>query len=183
MLECVPPTPAANHVVALNIRRLLARFGWRYDDLIAASGLDERTIRRLMQGKTEPRPGTLHKLAEAFAVDTNELFLDTPELFAASFDRATNPQIDQAVEEQPELFAGWGEMEFAELASRFGVGGELTVDGALAMADTMNRRRETLQRTKLLLETSDGELLAQFVDMLWHRSSQPSAAGNHPVGE
>ncbi len=176
MIEFAQHHSDANQLVALNIRRLLARLGWRYDDLVEASGLDERTIRRLVRGETEPRPGTIHKLAEALGVATDELFLDTPALFAGEFDRATNPQVAAAVDSAPERFAGWSGLDFDELHSRFGVGGELTVAGALEMADAMNDRRETLERAKQLLETSDGELLREFVDMLYRRAAGENVA-------
>jgi hypothetical protein len=47
----------------------------------------------------------------------------------------------------------------------------LTETGALAAAETMNQRRELLERVDLLLETSEADLLREFVAMLYRRAT------------
>ncbi len=67
-----PPPPAAPlrpaGLLAHNVRRLMARFGMTYDDLVEASGLDARTIRGIVQGAKQPHAKTLGRLAAALDV-------------------------------------------------------------------------------------------------------------------
>ncbi len=75
---------------------------------------------------------------------------------------------DEAVAEQPDLFAGWAEADFAELYSRVGTGGGLTVDGASEAARAMNRKRALHEKLDVLLESSQAEAVAGILDVL-HR--------------
>jgi hypothetical protein len=78
--------------------------------------------------------------------------------------------VSQVVEGQQELFHGWTEAEFDDLYSRFGHGGPLTRDGAIAVARAINRRRAVQQQVGLLLETSEADLLIGLVDLLYRRA-------------
>jgi transcriptional regulator with XRE-family HTH domain len=158
-----------------NVRRLMARLGLTQADVVAATGLDERTVRSLMRGDSQPHARTLHKFAAGLGVEVDELFRDDFSLdshsAAAAFDRATNPAVAACVERHPELFAHWSAAEFDELFSRVAVGGELTEAGALAAAEAMNERRELWEQVSLLLETSEAELLREFIAMLYRRAT------------
>jgi transcriptional regulator with XRE-family HTH domain len=153
-----------------NVRRLMAQQGLTQADVVAATGLDERTVRSLMRGMAQPHARTLHKFAMGLGVEVDELFRDSTD-GAAAFDRATNPAVAAAIERHPTVFARWTAGEFEELTSRVGVGGELTETGALAAAEAMNDRRQLLERVALLLESSEGELLREFVAMLYRRAT------------
>jgi transcriptional regulator with XRE-family HTH domain len=155
--------------VAHNVRRLMARHGMTYDDVVEASGLDQRTVRGIARAEKNPHARTLQRLAAGFGVAVDELFIDGACLAVAGFDRATNPMVDQIVESYPELFDGWTTADFAELASRFGHGGGLTEEGALEAAETMNRKREVLARARVILESSDARLLEEFIKLLYER--------------
>jgi transcriptional regulator with XRE-family HTH domain len=133
-----------------------------------ATGLDERTIRSVLRGVTRPQTKTLHKIAAGLGVDADELFAD-PERPAAAFDRATNPAVAEVVARHPKLFAHWTAAELDELYSRVAVGGELTEAGAVAAAQAMNRRRELLKQASVILESAEGELLREFVTLLYRR--------------
>lgn len=163
-----------------NVRRLMARLGMTQADVVAATGLDERTVRSLMRGDSQPHARTLHKFAAGLGVEVDELFRDefvrghgdvVPAGDAAAFDRATNPAVAEAIKQRPKVFAGWSGAEFEELYSRVAVGGELTEAGALAAAETMNERRELLERVAMLWESSEGELLREFVALLYRRAT------------
>jgi DNA-binding XRE family transcriptional regulator len=163
-----------------NVRRLMAQQGLTQADVVAATGLDERTVRSLMRGAAQPHARTLHKFAAGLGIEVDELFRDPADASwgsdawangAAAFDRATNPAVAAAIERHPAVFARWTAGEFEELASRVGVGGELTETGALAAAEAMNDRRVLLERVAVLLESSEGELLQEFVAMLYRRAT------------
>lgn len=156
-------------VVANNVRRLMASHGMTYDDVVVASELDERTVRGIARGEKNPHARTLLRLAEGFGVEVDELFVDAASIAAAGFDAATNPLVSKAIEANPEAFDGWSAADFAELNSRFGHGGALNEQGALEAAEEMNRKREVLATVRVVLESSDGPLLEEFVRMLYDR--------------
>ena len=77
--------------------------------------------------------------------------------------------VDQIQASHPDLFAGWTAEEFAELTSRFGIGGELTEAGALQEAQKMNTTRAVMQRARVVMETPQAELLTELIDLLYER--------------
>ena len=156
-------------LVAENVRRLMVREGLTYDDLVEATGLDQRTIRGLMRGANRPHARTLHKLATGLGVPADELFRELGDESPRQFDRACNPVLEDVVASAPDVFDGWTDAEFDELASRFGTGGQLTESGALAAARAMNQKREVLQQVAVILETDERELLVSFVAILYRR--------------
>lgn len=163
------PTASQAELVAHNVRRLMARLGLTHAEVIEASGLDERTLRAVLRGTKRPQARTLHRLAAGLGVEPDELFATGNFISAAALDRSTNVVAGEVVGRRPELFADWSGGDFAELYSRFGVGGPLTEDGAVAAAEDMNRNREVMSQVRLILETADRELLSEFVGMLYRR--------------
>lgn len=157
--------------LAANIRRLMAREGLTFDDVIAATELDERTIRSILRGGNRPHARTLHKLASGLGVEVDELFVPPAELAARKFDRVCNPVVDQLVGQHPGVFAGWREDDFDELSSRFGTGGELSETGALAAAQAMNDKRAVLHQVAVILETHEASLLSSLVETIFERIS------------
>ena len=155
-----------------NVRRLMARMNMTLQEVVEASGLDERTVRSIMQGVSRPHARTLHKLAEGLGVDVDELFQDSRQTGQSAFDRATNPSVTAAIDAQPELFADWTPAEFDDLFSRVAVGGELTEAGVLAAAETIGERRQLLGQVSLILESGEADLLREFVEMLYRRVTQ-----------
>lgn len=155
---------------ARNLRRLMARQGLTLDELARRSSLNLRTIKALLHTASRPHGRTLQRLAVGLAVPVDELFQDPSLLVHRLFDRRTNPIVDEVVAEQQELFRGWTEAEFDDLYSRFGHGGALTRDGAIAVASAINRRRRVQQQVALLLETGEADLLIGIVDLLYRRA-------------
>jgi transcriptional regulator with XRE-family HTH domain len=154
-----------------NIRRLMARLDMTLQDVVEATGLDERTLRSMVQGHTRPHARTLHRLASGLGVSTDELFQDPLSAGHAAFDRATNPAVVEVLDQYPACFVGWSTADFDELFSRMALGGELTSDGVLAAATAMNARREVLRQVAVLLETSEADLVREFIDLLYRRAT------------
>ncbi len=152
-----------------NVRRLMARLDMTQQDVVDASGLDQRTVRSILQGVTRPHARTLHKLAEGLGVATDELFQDPYHHVEIAFDRITNPVVGEVVDARPELFGRWTQAEFDELYSRMAVGGELTEAGVLAAAEAMNARRQLMVQVAVILESNEAELMREFVAMLFRR--------------
>ena len=173
----ISPSPSISRVqrhdrsmtdYAANLRRIMARHGLTLEDVVDRTGLDERTIKGILAG-TKPHARTLHRLASGLEVVSDEFFQDPSLLAHRLFDRATNPVVEEVVSNHRELFQGWTEADFDELYSRFGTGGGLTMDGALAAVASMNHNREIHHKVALLLESGEAEFLSQLVKLLYQR--------------
>jgi transcriptional regulator with XRE-family HTH domain len=90
----------------------MARGGMTLQQLVEATGLNERTVKAVLYGKNKPHARTLHRLAAGLGVSADELFQNPSLLTHRLFDRRTNPIVQEVVSSHPELFAGWGEPDF-----------------------------------------------------------------------
>jgi transcriptional regulator with XRE-family HTH domain len=147
----------------------MAQASLTYDDVVAATGLDERTIRGVIRGRNQPHARTLHKLATGMGVAIDELFQAPPASSPRRFDRATNMLVSDVVKANRSTFTNWSESDFDELYSRFGTGGQLTEDGVLQVARAMNTKRDVWRQVSVILESGEAELLSQFVGVLYGR--------------
>jgi transcriptional regulator with XRE-family HTH domain len=155
--------------IATNVRRLMARDGLTFSDVVEVTGLDERTIRGLVRGANNPHARTLHKFVHGLGISIDELFQSAGVWPRQSFDRATNPVVESVVASHSQLFHAWSETDFDELYSHFGAGGRLNEEGVLAAAEAINAKRSLLRQVCVILETSESELLADFVKLLYRR--------------
>jgi putative transcriptional regulator len=165
-------------VLAINLRRLMARDGLTFDEVVAATGLDERTLRALARGMNNPQARTLHKLAHGLGVPVDDCFRPPGRLAPRQFDRATNSLIEGAISGHAAVFSNWSEADFDELYSRFGTGGQLTDAGVLAAAQAMNAKRDLWRQISIILESGEAELLAEFVELLYRRATIAASAAN-----
>ena len=150
-----------------NLRRVMAEQGLSFKEVVQRTGLDRRTISGILDGRNRPHPRTIHRLAKGLGVEPDEFFVSPTQLVYRRFDERTNPIVHQTVESHPDLFAGWGELDFDELHSRFGAGGCLTAEGVLTAAGEMNRRRELQEKFALLLESSQASVVIGIVELLY----------------
>jgi transcriptional regulator with XRE-family HTH domain len=155
--------------VAGNLRRIMARDDLTFDQVVAATELDERTLRSLARGATHPHARTLHKLARGLGIDVDELFLPIGLATPRRFDQATNSLVKGCVADHAEIFRSWSEADFDELYSRFATGGQLTEEGILAAAEATNAKRDLWRQVSIILERGEAELLSQFVNVLYGR--------------
>ena len=154
-----------------NLRRLMAREGITLDEVVERSGLDQRTVKRILSHTTTPHARTLHQLAVGLGVSADEFFQDPSLLTHRLFDRETNPQVEQATADHPEWFENWTEADFDELYSRFGTGGAMGAEMVSDTVEAMNRHRMVHQKVALILESSEAEFLVELVQLLYHRIS------------
>ena len=152
---------------ANNLRRLLAGSGLTIEELAERTGLDRRTIMGVADGASSPHSRTISRLAKGLGVSADEFFLDPNQLAYRQFDCQTNPIVEEAIESHAELFAGWTEAEFDELHSRFGAGGALTLNGALAVVREMNDSRQVHEKLAMLLESGQAKLIRAIVGILY----------------
>lgn len=159
----------SDRAIGENLRRLMAREGMTIGELVDRSGLDHRTIKRVLRSDQRPQPRTLHRLAMALEVDSDELFQNPSLLAQRRFNRSTNPAIDEVTRSDPSLFVNWSPADFDELYSRVGTGGGLTPEGAREAVVAMNAKRDVLHKVAVVLETDEAELLEQLVETLYKR--------------
>ena len=162
-------------MVALNLRRHMAREGLTYEEVVAATELDERTLRGLVYGTTNPHSRTLQKLAQGLGIEVDDLFRPPGRHSPRQFDRASNSLVEGVVADHADAFTNWSEADFDELYSRFGTGGQLTEDGILAAAQAMNAKRNVWRQVSVILESSEADLLAEFVELLYRRATASPA--------
>jgi transcriptional regulator with XRE-family HTH domain len=161
--------------------------------LAQQAGVSRTTLIHLERGAVQdPHATTLNKLALALDLPAEKLVHsvrqepgrvgpvrgDTPRLSsdAAEFDLATNPALNEAAERAPERFGGFTPADWQELASQFGVGGGLTVEGALAAADRLQADKSTLHKLRIVLQTHLREPAQQLIDALY-RSVEVKPSG------
>lgn len=154
-----------------NLRRLMADRGLTTDQVAESAGVDKRTIQGMLDGRKRPHPRTINRLAKGLGVPVDEFFVDPAQLLYRCFDRHTNPVVEEVIEAHPKLFTGWTVADFDELHSRVGAGGPLTAEGALAAAREMNAKRELHEKLALLLESSQAEVIAGIVELMYQKVS------------
>ena len=169
MISHAAPPPPTAHLIVTNVRRVMARDGLTFVDVVEATGLDERTIRGLVRGVNKPHARTLHKFAHGLGIAVDELFQQPPASPRQAFDRVTNPLVDEVARRHETLFAAWTPADFDELYSHFGTGGPLTEEGVLAAAEAINAKRALERQVSVILESSEADLLADFVKLLYRR--------------
>jgi transcriptional regulator with XRE-family HTH domain len=152
-----------------NLRRLMSQMGLTIQQVIERTGLDQRTIKGILDGTNRPHPTTVHRLAGGLAVPVDEFFLDPAQLLYRRLDRQTNPVVGELVESCGELFAGWTVADFDELHSRVGTGGPLTLEGAKVAVEEMNRNRGLHEKLALLLESSQADLIRGILEMMYDK--------------
>ncbi len=152
-----------------NLRRLMSRLGLTLAEVVQKSGLDRRTVQGILDGRNKPHPRTVGRLARGLGVASDEFYVDPAQLLYRRLDRQTNPLVEELITSRPELFCHWTEADFDELHSRFGTGGPLTAEGVLRAVDQMNRKRDLHEKLSLLLESSQAELVAEMLEMLYKR--------------
>ncbi len=73
------------------------------------------------------------------------------------------------VDAHPKLFEDWTVADFNELFSRMAVGGELTETGTIAVVRAMNERRKLMYQVAVIMESSEADLMRDFIDLLFRR--------------
>ncbi len=144
--------------------------GWTRDELARRTGLSRTTLHHLENGETErPREETLARLADVLGLEAVELhaLVDRPSSPVAECDRQTNTEIAAVFAESPGLFGRWTRDEWEELYSTFGAGGRLNEAGVRHEAERINRRRETIDRLRVVLDTHLADVAERMIGTLF----------------
>ncbi len=160
----------SENAISENLRRLMVEGNFTIGDVVAATGLDRRTLQGILEGNTRAHARTLHRLAKGLDVAVDEFFVSPSQLLCRRFNRETNPGVEEAVAAEPGLFEGWTELDFDELRSRFGAGGELTLEGAVEAARQMNRNHRLHDMLAFLLETNQSDVIAGILEVMYEKA-------------
>lgn len=174
-------TPLSPDRLAVHIKAECVRRGWDLSDLARRAGISRTTLYHLLEGRTErPHAATLARLSEALELPVESLLAEREVRDDVSgttvptepdprvrLDRATNPHIEAIARERPGLFSAWAPEDWDELYSSFGTGGALTRHGVVVAAESINRKRETIRRLHLVLETHLRVVAEELVDTLY----------------
>ena len=192
-----PQSPLPREDLVGAIRRSCLEKGWDLGELARRARVSRTTLHHQLSGTTQrPHLSTLSRIAGALGLEldpdtdnrspagqpaqraTPRSGSDHAPLIrsAARFDRATNPAIEELLHTTPALFAGWSREEWDELYSTFGVGGNLTPEGAAECAQAINERRETTRQLHLVLETHLGDVARRMIETLYEMV-RPCSAG------
>ncbi len=178
--------PSSGRELSEVLRAACARKGWDLQDLARRAGVSRTTLYHWQCGRTRiPRAKTLGRIASALEIPVDDLVGHEPRLAerdpsssSRTFDKLTNHLVGTLMRERPSLFAGWTEEDRAELFSMFGTGGHLNSQGAVAAAEAINRKRETIRKLHVVLETHLRERAIDLIDCLYDLVRVPAS----PVG-
>ena len=184
------PEPGPQQQLAARIRAECNRRGWSLGGLARRAGISRTTLHHLERSRTDrPHIETLRKIAEALDLSIEVLLGEQPpqadrtrspatgrpphSQSAPDFDVATNPAVAEVMREQPHLFTGWTQSDVEELVSLFGTGGGLTPRGVELAAESINRRRETIFKLQVVLETHLRKEAMEMIDVLYRLVQPP----------
>lgn len=178
--------------IAATIRAHRLRRGWSPAELARCANVSRTTLHHLERAQTSrPQAAILRRIAHALelpddwpesefqrrrsAGDSNAAGVRAASRSVAppprspreALDRATNPLVAEVADERPELFRGWSEGDWSELYSNFGAGGALTREGVVECARRIERRRATIRKLEVILDTHLEEVAAGVVDALY----------------
>lgn len=184
-----PRTTLPADPLAARLRAECNRRGWSLGELAKRAGVSRTTLHHLERSRTgRPQIETLRKIAVALDLPVETLLEhEQPAAHGVSgstarsaqrdaarhdFDAATNPVVANVMREQPHLFNGWAQVDVDELVSLFGTGGGLTPRGVELAAESINRRRETVFKLQVILETHLSKHAMESIDM-WYQLIEP----------
>jgi transcriptional regulator with XRE-family HTH domain len=181
--------------LAARIRTECIRRGWALVELARRAGVARQTLYHLERSHTSrPHNETLQRIAKAFDIPVEVLLGEpvpaVPPGRTASgdeqrqkFDAGTNPAVAEVLRDQPHLVEGWSADDFDELNSAFGTGGALTPRGVEMAAESINRRRETVQKLQVVLETHLRKDAMDMIDMFYRMVQPPQMRAPEPAAD
>ena len=199
--DAAPLSPLPREDIVSAIRRSCLEKGWDLGELARRARVSRTTLHHLLSGATQrPHLSTLSRIAGALGLPLDpdaaggttaghspgavalRAGTGNASLIQSNvrFDRATNPAVEELRHTSPDLFAEWSREEWDELYSTFGVGGNLTPEGAADCAQAINDRRETTRQLHLVLETHLANVARRMIETLYEMV-RPRSAGMNGV--
>lgn len=174
--------------LAYKIARLVEEKGWNGEDFARISQLNRHTVRQILHGGSHRRlrNATVGQCAEAFGLTVNELrTLPLDRLLARVHgrapadeeairllaDRSCLPEFARWIERNPDRVASFQPDEIAELLELQTAGGPMERLGVEHFVGLIERRRELLDRVRVVAGTEMLPVLEQIVALMYEKIS------------
>jgi hypothetical protein len=173
--------------LAAKIARLVEERGWNQSDFARIAGLNLQTIRQILvpTGDRRLRNATIGACARALGLTVNELrTLPLERLLGRMhnprptdgdparkrlYEEATQPELLDWMERNPERAGRLAADEIDELLSLQGTGGPLTSFGVEHFVQMIERKRGLVDKVQAIAGTEYIDFLEQFVDLLYEK--------------
>jgi transcriptional regulator with XRE-family HTH domain len=174
--------------LAARIARLVEERGWNQSAFARIAGLNLHTIRQILlspDADRRLRNATVSKCARALGLTVNELRTQPLERLIARvhnprpadeapsqrrlYEEATQPELLDWLERNPDRAKQLTEEEIEELLSLQGTGGPLTLIGVEHFVSVVERKRNLMEKVQAVAGTEYLDFLEQFVDLLYDK--------------
>lgn len=166
------------------IARLVQERGWNRDEFARIADLNRLTIRAIFQDQSRKlHNATVSACARALGVSVHDLLtqpmekllprmrvpLPPTESLRLLYEQATQPELLDWLQANPDRAAQLRPEEIDELLSLQGTGGPLTPTGVAYHVALIERRRQILEQAAIVCGSEYIDLLEQFVALLYEK--------------
>lgn len=166
------------------IARLVQERGWNQDEFARIADLNRLTIRNIFHDhERKLHNATVQACARALGVSVHDLQtqplekllprmrvpVPAKESLRILYEQATQPELLAWIEGNAERAARLTAEETDELLSLQGTGGPLTAFGVAHHVEQIERRRRLLEQVAVIAGTEYGDMLHQFVALLYEK--------------
>jgi transcriptional regulator with XRE-family HTH domain len=190
-------TTGANSLLS-KIARLVEERGWNQEDFARITKLNRQTIRQILLGQgRKPHNATVQACAKALGLSVSELrTLPLEQLLPRMhgvttrddgalqrlLDSAQNADLLAWLERNADRARQLSSSEVEELLGLQEQGAALNAIGVERFVELLERKRELIDRIRILAGTEYLELLEKFVELLYDKVNPPSSADVFAVG-
>jgi transcriptional regulator with XRE-family HTH domain len=174
--------PRSSMTITEKIAHLVAEKGWNQEDFARLAKLNRNTAREiLLNPKKRLRNQTVRLCADALGIPVHELMAspverllqrkdgDTARTKHNPLEIATQPELQNWMERNPERSKALSADEVDELLSLQGTGGPMTAFGVDHFVEQIERKRKLKEKVDAIAGTEYLPLLEQFVTLVYEK--------------
>jgi transcriptional regulator with XRE-family HTH domain len=179
-------TTTSTDALAAKIARLVEERGWNQEDFARITKLNRQTIRLILLGRgRKPHNATVQACAKALGLSVHELRSlpleqlllrirgqsshDDDSTFQRLLESAEQPDLRAWLERNPQRARRLSMSEVDELLALQEQGGAITAIGVERFVELLERKRDLIEKIRILAGTEYLNLLEQLVDVLYQR--------------
>lgn len=187
-------TTTSSDALAVKIARLVEERGWNQEDFARITKLNRQTIRLILLGQgRKPHNATVQACAKALGVSVHELrslpleqllmrvrgqsALDDDPTFQRLLEGAEQPDLRAWLERNNERARRLTIAEVDELLALQEQGGAISAIGVERFVELLERKRELIERIRILAGTEYLNLLEQLVEVLYEKVHPEQSRG------
>jgi len=181
------------------IARLVEERGWNQEDFARITKLNRQTVRQILLGQgRKPHNATVQACAKALGLSVSELRTlpldqllprmhgitarDGEGVLQRLLENAQNADLLAWLERNADRARQLSPSDVDELLGLQEHGAALTAIGVERFVELLERKRELLDRIRILAGTEYLELLEQFVELLYEKVNPPGSADGFAAG-